>query len=234
MKIEVSPFALAVLILSLPCAAKADALSAEEKADGWVSLFDGNSFNGWRVYLRQGPPTAGWAIERGMLRTVPGVKGDQLITEKQFDDFELRWEWRIAPAGNNGIKYLVTEARPKAPGHEYQMLDDEKHLDALRGDSHKTAAFYDVLPPAADKPLKPVGEWNASAIVIRGNNVEHWLNGRLVLTYQFDSDALKAALAKSKFKAFDDFGKKASGHIMLTYHNDECWFRNIRIRELNR
>jgi len=203
-------------------------------AEGWTLLFDGNSLNGWRVYGRQGPPTAGWEITDACLRAIPKVKGEQLITEKKFGDFELRWEWRIAPGGNSGIKYLVTEDRPKAPGHEYQMLDDDKHLDAFRGDSHKTAAFYDVLPPVADKPLKPPGEWNSSGISIRGQRVEHWLNGRQVLAYDLDSEALKNAISKSKFKAFPDFGKKSQGHIMLTYHNDECWYRNIMIRELNR
>lgn len=232
-----APVSLAAVLL-LPVspspASGPNTLTPAQVAEGWTLLFDGKSFDGWRVYGRPGPPTTGWAITDACLRAIPKTKGEQLITEKKFGDFELRWEWRIAPAGNSGIKYLVTEERPKAPGHEYQMLDDEKHLDAFRGDSHKTAAFYDVLPPATDKPLKPPGEWNASAIAIRGQRVEHWLNGRQVLAYDLGSEALKTALSKSKFKVFPDFGKKLQGHIMLTYHNDECWFRNIMIRELNR
>jgi hypothetical protein len=127
----------------------------------------------------------------------------------------------------------VTEERTKSPGPEYQMIDDAGHPDALRGGGlHQTAAFYDVLPPAADKPIKPAGEWNQSKIVVRGKKVEHWLNGKNVLTYSLDSDEVKAGIAKSKFSKDAGFGDKIVGHIMLTYHSDDCWFRNIKIREL--
>lgn len=227
----IATLTLAALGISSQHAAEPNTLTDEEKASGWTLLFDGTTLEGWRGYRLDGLPDAGWKIEGGLLKTVPQVKGKELITEKKFGDFELAWEWRLAPGGNNGIKYLVTEDRPKAPGHEYQMLDDEKHPDAIRGDTHKTAAFYDVLPPAPDKPVRPAGEWNASRIVVRGTQIEHWLNGQKVLTYELGSEAVKAALAKSKFKAFPDFGTKITGHIMLTYHNDECWFRNIKVRQ---
>lgn len=230
-RLPIAALALAALAIPPAPAAEPNTLTDEEKAAGWTLLFDGQNFKGWRGFRILGLPEAGWAIENGLLKTVPKVKGKELITQEKFDDFELSWEWRVEAGGNNGIKYLVTEDRPKAPGPEYQMLDDEKHPDALRGDTHKTAALYDVLPPAQDKPAKPAGEWNTSRIVVRGNRVEHWLNGAKVLAYELGSDALKAALAKSKFKDFPDFGTKISGHIMLTYHNDACWFRNIKIRE---
>ena len=129
------------------------------------------------------------------------------------------------------MKYCVTEARPGAPGYEYQMIDDlspkwnKLHAKAL------TAAFYEVLPPAADKPLKPAGEWNRSRILVQGQHVEHWLNGRKVLAYEFGSEAVKAGVADSKFKKFPDFGSKLTGHIMLTDHTDEAWYRSVRIRE---
>ncbi|MCC6356687.1 MAG: DUF1080 domain-containing protein [Verrucomicrobiae bacterium] len=231
MKIRAILLALAAAV-NLAGAAEPNSLSSEEKAAGWSLLFDGTTLKGWRGYGLSGLPEAGWMIEGGLLKTVPKVKGNELITERKFRDFELSWEWRVAPGGNNGIKYFVTEDRPKAPGHEYQMLDDERHPDAIRGDTRKTAAFYDVLAPAPDKPVKPAGEWNASRILVRGNLVEHWLNGRRVLTYELGSDSLKAALAKSKFKSFGDFGTKIPGHIMLTYHSDECWFRSIKVRAI--
>jgi hypothetical protein len=204
---------------------------AEEKA-GWKLLFNGRNLDGWRGYTLPGLPEAGWKVEGGLLQSVAGTKGKELITVGQYDDFELSWEWRVAPGGNNGIKYFVTEARPKAPGPEYQMIDDEKHPDGQRGGTHQTAALYDILPPAADKPSKPGGEWNSSRIVTKGNHVEHWLNGKKVLEFELGSDAVKAGLAKSKFKALPDFGAKVKGHIMLTYHQDECWFRNLKLREL--
>jgi hypothetical protein len=95
-----------------------------------------------------------------------------------------------------------------------------------------TAAFYDVLPAAANKPIRPAGEWNTSRIVVRGTQVEHWLNGTKVLTYQLGSEAVKEGIAKSKFKGHPGFGDKITGPIMLTYHQDECWYRNVKIREL--
>ena len=113
------------------------------------------------------------------------------------------------------------------------MIDDGRHPDARVGPHRATGSFYDVLPPSDDKSLKPVGEWNQSRVLIQGNHVEHWLNGKKVLEYELGSDALKTAVAKSKFKNAPGFGEKIKGHIMLTDHGDECWFRNIKIRELS-
>ena len=220
------------MAVSMAGAAGLNELTAAEKSAGWKLLFDGKSLAGWRGYTMKGPPEAGWKVEDGLLKTVAKVKGKELITEQKFGDFELSWEWRVAEGGNNGIKYFVTEERPKAPGPEYQMIDDVRHPDAQRGGLHQTASFYDVLPAASDKPVKPAGEWNTSRLIAKGNHVEHWLNGRNVLTFKLDSPEVKAGLAKSKFKGFPDFGQHIQGHIMLTYHNDECWYRNLKVREL--
>jgi len=205
-------------------------LTAAEKAAGWQLLFDGRSLDGWRGYRRDTLPETGWDITDGILRTIPKVKGGELITRKTFSDFEFTWEWRVPPGGNNGVKYFVTEERPQSPGHEYQMIDDVGYPGSLTP-QQLTAAFYDVLPAAADKPLRPANEWNASRLVVRGMRVEHWLNGRNVLTYELGSDAVKAGIAKSKFKGHPGFGEKIDGHIMLTYHQDECSYRNLKIRE---
>jgi hypothetical protein len=207
-------------------------LSAEEKSHGWRLLFDGKSLNGWHLYAKKSPPEAGWKVEDGLLKKVAKQRGGDIVTDQTFGDFDLRWEWRVAAGGNNGVKYLVTEQRTSAPGHEYQMIDDSGHPDGRLGAKRQTAAFYDVLPPAADKQLKPVGEWNSSRILVQGNHVEHWLNGKKVLEYDLGSDAVKAAVAASKFKNSAGFGTKINGHIMLTDHQDECWFRNLKIREL--
>jgi len=197
-------------------------------------LFDGKSLKGWRPYNKPAgtPLGEGWKVENGILKKLAGVRGGDIITEKTYNNFELTWEWRIAPGGNNGVKYFVTEKRPQAPGHEYQMLDDNAEKWKKLPDKSKTASFYDVLAPVADKPLKPPGQWNTSRIVVNGNHVEHWLNGKKVLEYELGSDAVKTGIANSKFKKYPDFGEKIRGHIMLTDHNDETWFRNIRIREL--
>ncbi len=228
-----SLMAVVLFALALPALA-GDKLTAEEKAAGWTMLFDGQSLKGWRPYGKPAgtPIGEGWKIEGGLLRKVPGVKGGDIISEKPYTDFELAWEWKLAKDANNGVKYCVTEARPGAPGYEYQMIDDQSpkwnklHAKAL------TASFYEVLPPAADKPLKPAGEWNSSRILVQGDRVEHWLNGQKVLEYAFGSEAVKAGVADSKFKKYPDFGTKLSGHIMLTDHNDEAWYRTLKIREL--
>ncbi len=222
----------ALLSLSVLARAADNELTAAEKAAGWQLVFDGHSFNGLRAYRQKGPPTVGWEIKDGLLKTIPKVKGQELITEKKFTDFEFSWDWRVAVGGNNGVKYCVTEDRPHAPGYEYQMLDDQRHPDAQHGPLRQTAAFYYVLPPAADKAYHPAGEWNTSRIVIKGDHVEHWLNGQLALAYDLGSAAVKAGVAQSKFSQEPGFGDKITGHIMLTYHQDECSYRNVKIREL--
>ncbi|HXW06806.1 MAG TPA: DUF1080 domain-containing protein [Vicinamibacterales bacterium] len=204
-------------------------LTEAEKAAGWQLLFDGRTLDAWRGYRRDTLPESGWDIKDGTLRTIPNVKGGELITRKTFRDFEFTWEWRVAPGGNNGVKYFVTEERPKSPGHEYQLIDDAGYPGKLTPEQ-LTAAFYDVLPAAADKPMRAPGEWNASRIVVRGTRVEHWLNRRNVLTYELGSEAVKAGIEKSKFRGQPGFGDKIAGHLMLTYHQDECWYRNLKIR----
>lgn len=223
--------ALLASTLSVAAFAADNQLTAQEKSGGWQLLFDGKTMNGWRPYAKK--PAGGWEVVDGTLHAIAKVKGSELITEQKFGDFELSWEWKVPEGGNNGIKYFVTEARTKSPGPEYQMIDDARHPDAVRGGRlHQTAAFYDVLEPAADKPVRKAGEWNQSRIIAKGNHVEHWLNGKKVLECELDSPEVKAGIAKSKFKNDAGFGEHIVGHIMLTYHQDDCWFKNIKIREL--
>jgi sugar phosphate isomerase/epimerase len=207
------------------------ALTAEDRAAGWRMLFDGTSLAGWRAYGKPGPIGPGWKAKGGLLHKLAGIPGGDIVTAGSFGDFELSWEWRLAKGANNGVKYFVSDQRPAAPGHEYQMIDDDSERWRDLPGKDKTASFYQVLPPAADKPLRPPGEWNRSRIVVQGDRVEHWLNGRMVLTYVLGSEAVKAGLAASKFNKYPDFGRKIRGPIMLTDHQDEAWFRDIRLRE---
>jgi hypothetical protein len=232
---RLSIVSLALLLTALtPLHAADNTLTAQEKAAGWQLLFDGKTFNGWRGYRQKAMPAAGWAITDGLLQTAPGpgVKAADIVTEKRFGDFELVWDWKIPPGGNNGVKYFVREEPGHVPGPEYQMIDDTGYPGGNLHTAQLTAAFYEVIPAAADKPLRKAGEWNTSRIVVRGNRVEHWLNGANVLTYEPGSAEVKAGVAKSKFAKDVGFGEKFTGPIMLTYHNDKCWFRNIKIREL--
>ena len=222
----------ALLTMSAFAAQPINTLTDAEKAAGWKLLFDGRSLQGWRLYKKEAAPESGWKVEDGLLKKLAKQRGGDIVTEAKFEDFDLTWEWRITAGGNNGVKYLVTEERASAPGPEYQMIDDTGHPDGKLGAKRQTASFYEVLAPAADKPLKPVGEWNLSRVLIQGNHVEHWLNGAKVLEYELGSEAVKAGVASSKFKNAPGFGTKIKGHIMLTDHQDECWFRNLKIREL--
>lgn len=217
-------------LLALPLiGAEINTLTPEEKAEGWQMLFNGHDLVNWRSYGSEARPGAGWKVDDGILRKLHGAPAGHIISKQKFNDFTLIWEWRISEKGNNGIKYLVTEDRKGAPGPEFQILDDNGHPDSKAGPIRQTAALYDIIPPTADKLLKPVGEWNHSRIIIQGKHVQHWLNGSPVVEYDLESPELLAAIAKSKFKNAKDFGKKIEGHIMLTDHIDECWFRNMKI-----
>lgn len=224
--------ALFCLFLAIPAmAGELNTLSPEEEASGWKMFFNGRDLSDFRMFGSDARPGPGWKVDQGILRKLPKVPGGQIIKKKKYNDFFLIWEWRISEKGNSGIKYLIDESRPGAPGPEFQMLDDSGHPDGKKGATRQTAALYDIMPPAADKLLKPVGEWNRSRIIVRGNQVEHWLNGSPVLKYELGSPELMASIEKSKFKAAKGFGTKIQGHIMLTDHQDGCDFRNMKILE---
>ncbi len=220
--------ALACLLPALTRAADLNTLTAEEKSAGWKLLFDGKSFDGWRTYKDGGKIGDGWKVEDGLLHKLPNVPAGDLLTKQTYTDFEFSWEWKLAEKGNNGVKYFIIPERKSAIGHEYQMIDDTTVKDALSS----TASFYLVLAPKADKPTKPMGEWNQSRIVVKGNHVEHWLNGAKVVEYECGDAKVLEQVAKTKFKGVLKFGEKVTGHILLTDHKDECWFRNIKVREL--
>lgn len=214
---------------SLASAAPVNQLTDEEKAAGWKLLFDGQTTQGWRTFKKQTFPDKGWEAKDGWLHCL-GKGGGDIITDAEFNDFELQWEWKLAPVGNSGVKYFILESRASALGHEYQMIDDEREPDAVKADGkHLTASFYDVLAPTRP-PVKPTGEINSSRILVKGNHVEHWLNGVKVLEYECGSESVKAGVAASKFKNTAGFGDKVRGHLLLQDHNSEVWFRNVRIR----
>jgi hypothetical protein len=224
-------------------------LSKEEAAAGWVLLFDGESFEGWRGLGRESVPLAVWMIEEGAIKKIPSgdvptqedgqpMAGGDILTEKTFMDFELRFQWKISTAGNSGVKYNVSEEmsvafppRFAALGFEYQILDDKNHPDAENGANRTAAALYDLMEPVG-KALKPVGEWNSARIVFRGNHGEHWLNGVKVLQFDLDTPEMTKRLETSKYRIYDDFGRKRRGHIVIQDHTDAAWYRNIKIKEL--
>jgi len=228
---------------------KLNTLTETEKTEGWVLLFDGKTFNGWRCLGQKGIPEGHWIIQNGAIKKVPSgevplqedgqpVEGGDLMTVGTFENFELSLEWKISPAGNSGIKYNVSEdmstSHPPehaALGFEYQILDDEMHPDAKAGENRTAAALYDMIAPGG-KTLKPVGEYNTARITFNGNHGEHWLNGIKVLEYDLGTPRMESLLAASKYRNIPGFAMKRKGHIVLQDHTDEVWFRNIKIREI--
>ena len=226
--------AVSVLLSSVPRASvQTSTLTDAERQAGWRLLFDGASMDQWRGYQKPDATGLRWMIKDGCL-ALPAADGTDthgerdLITKQQFTDFELSFEWNISRGGNSGVKYLVTESHESAIGHEYQIIDDERHEDAtLR--NRRTASFYDVLAAPAAHP-RPAGEFNTGRILVTGTHVEHWLNGVKVLEYELGSDALRSAVAGSKFKDIAGFDQPGAGHLLLQDHGAAICFRNIKVR----
>lgn len=204
------------------------ALTDAEKADGWKLMFDGQSTAGWRGLGMDGFPDA-WVVENGCFKCLGGYKGaNDLVTVDEYENFEMYFEWMIPKLkGNSGVKFRVQEQKGKgyAFGCEYQCMNDPEAFDI-----HASGSLYDIFAPQGKK-LVPVPEFNQSRIIVRGNHVEHWLNGVKVVEAEFNSPEMNAAIAKSHFKK-SDWGKKPLGHIILQDHHSEVYFRNLKIRVL--
>src|SRR5436309_2527317 len=139
-------FGVVVLLLALTArASEPNQLTDAEKLAGWKLLFDGHSTKGWRGYEKTAMPAKGWRVEGGLLKKIGGERGGDIITVEKFNDFDLTWEWRISPAGNNGIKYLVNEDRPDATGQEYLLIDDERINDAVVDPDRATGTLFDLM-----------------------------------------------------------------------------------------
>lgn len=205
-------------------------LTAAERADGWRLLFDGQTLSGWRSFRKPEAPTVGWTVEDGCLRHVGNARGGDLVTTDEFDNYEFRFDWRINAGGNSGVKYFITETREAAIGHEYQLLGPRTPQEALTNLKHGTASFYGVMAPGTNALPRSPDEWNESRIVVRGDHVEHWLNGERVLAYELSSDAVKAGIAASKFRDVSGFGTHFRHRILLQDHGGDIRFRNLKLR----
>jgi len=215
--------------------------SAEE--EGWIVMFDGTSTDGWRNYGKKTFPEQGWVIEDGALKCLgsgqgeAGGKGGDIIYDQKFKDFHLKIEWKISEGGNSGIFYLARELEGEPiwkSSPEYQVLDNEKHLDAQLGKdgNRQSGSLYDLIP-AKPQNAKPAGEWNTAEIMVYQGTVIHKQNGEVVLEYHLGTPEWEEMIANSKFSEFPEFGKYLEGYIGLQDHGNDVWYRNIMIKDLS-
>lgn len=220
-----------IALLAGVCAVQGvqNTLTPSERSAGFQLLFDGRSTAGWRGFKQDAAP-AGWQVKNGeLVRVAPG--GD-LLTAEEFANFELTLEWNVAPGGNSGIFFHVTDQGGAVyeTGPEMQVLDDVRHQD---GRSRLTAAGSNFALHAAPAGVaKPAGEWNRIRLLVNGHHVEHWLNGQKVVEYELGSPEWEALVKASKFAQWPGYGRAPKGRIALQDHGDRVAYRNIKIRVL--
>ena len=207
---------------------------------GFKLLFDGATTTGWHNY---GKTTVGsaWKIEPdGILHFDPTAskdgQGGDIVTDKEYTNFHLKLEWKVAEKANSGIIFLIKEDTKKYPntyntGLEMQILDNDGHTDG-KIEKHRAGNLYDLIKSVSE-PLKPVGEWNTAEVVCKNGKLTLVLNGVIVVETVLWNDNFKSLIAGSKFANWADFGTFKTGKIALQDHGENVWFRNIMIKEWN-
>ena len=234
---------LAAMLIMLPAYGQGvNKLTEKEKEDGWMLLFNGSDFNGWRQYNGTEMPK-NWNIEDNAMKVYTGegkrpgsgAGGDIIFGDKKFENFELSIDWKASKMANSGIFFNVKEVPGKpiyyaAP--EVQILDNVDATDNKTA-SHLAGSLYDMIA-ANPKTVNPAGEWNTIVILVQNGKVTHTQNGVKVLEYELWTPAWDELVANSKFKNFPGFieGIAKEGYIGLQDHGYPVWFRNIKIREL--
>lgn len=220
---------------------KADEPAVDKTDSGWVSLFDGKTLTGWHNY---GKTTVGeaWKIADGTLYLDTTKKagwqtaqGGDIVSAEEYENFDLKLEWKIAPGGNSGIIFYVHEDTTKykyvwQTGPEMQVLDNDLHSDG-KIPKHRAGDLYDLISCKTETVKKP-GEWNEAEIIAKDGKLDFFLNGTNVVSTTLWDDAWKSLVAGSKFKEWPDFGTYKKGHIALQDHGNTVWYRNIKIKRL--
>ena len=212
-------------------------LTAAEKSAGWKLLFDGSSTKGWHTYNKKTIGSA-WKADDGTLRMDASQKkstnGGDIVTQDEYENFDLKLQWKISKAGNSGILFLIKESPEYEEsfhtGPEMQVLDNDGHADG-KIHKHRAGDLYDLIASSSE-PVHAVGEWNDVEIKLDHGKLDLYLNGvNIVSTTMWDAD-WDALVKGSKFAQMPEFAKFKSGHIDLQDHGCDVWFRNIKIRKL--
>lgn len=240
MKCKILSIVCLAVISSVLVSAQNNKLTKKEKKEGWMLLFDGKSFDGWRK-CNATEMAANWEIDDASMKVKRGEKtghgqgGDILFGNEKYSNFELSIDWKIEKEGNSGIFYYVVEEPGKpiynaAP--EIQVLDNWNASDN-KLTNHLAGSLYDMIP-ALPQNAKPAGEWNTIVIRVKDGKVTHTQNGVKVVEYTLWTPEWYELVAKSKFKDWPGFNKGPAkeGYIGLQDHGYDCWFRNIKIRKL--
>ena len=214
------------------------------KDSEWIYMFGGKTTDGWRGYNNETMPKK-WEVINGELTFNTELKlekdwdggNDIIYYKEQFENFELYLEWKLPKGGNSGVFYHVQEGynAPHNISPEYQILDDdgwEEINNAKLKNWQKAGANYGMHEPNISKKLNPSGQWNSSRIIHDNNKVEHWLNGKIILSFFKDSDDWNKKRNSEIFRDKTDYGKFKKGYIALQDHDTPIWFRNIRIKKL--
>jgi len=234
---RIAAAAIAITLLSFIPIAHNEATD-RERQDGWVSLFDGKSFAGWHGYDKK-PISKIWTIDNGAIHLDPSKRsgsgeGGDILTDKEYSNFDLKLEWKISKNGNSGIIFYVKEdpkyKEPWQTGAEMQVLDNDGHPDG-KIKKHRAGDLYDLISSSTE-PVKPVGEWNQAEIKSKDGKLELYLNDVLVVSTTLWNADWDNLVKGSKFKTMPGFMKFKSGRIDLQDHGNEVWFRNIKIKEL--
>lgn len=221
----------------------ANTISQREAAEGWKLLWDGKTTTGWRGAKMDRFPEKGWSIEDGILKVLKSdggesTNGGDIVTTRPYRNFILKVDFKITEGANSGVKYFVdtnlNKGEGSAIGCEFQILDDKKHPDAKLGvkGNRTLGSLYDLIPAPQDKPFRS-GFFNTAIVVVKGNHVEHWLNGVKIIEYERNNQMWQALVNYSKYKDWPNFGNAAEGLLLLQDHGDEVWFQNIKIKLLD-
>lgn len=213
-------------------------LTKADKKAGWELLWDGKTSAGWRSVRSEEFPESGWGMKDGVLTVNPegSKRGGDIITVEKYADFWFSFDFKLTPGANSGVKYFVNPGNFRDPsiGCEFQVLDNDLHPDAKAGinGNRTVASLYDLIRADVPEGVWKKYDWNTAWLIVKGNHVEHWLNGVKVVEYERNNQMFNALVQTSKYAHYEGFGNFPEGHLLLQDHMDTVHFRNLKIKKL--